>query len=260
MSNLVSFSFEQSSVRVITDENGETLFVGKDICELLGYTNPSKAMNDHCKGVTKRYPLQTAGGIQELRTITEADMLRLVVNSKLPTAEKFEAWVFEEVLPSIRKTGEYKMPKKRQVSAVTKAKQAADFFPTMLKVAEICGLQGNAAILAANIGVKNVCGVNLLEVIERTHLLADPRGITYTPTQIAKTIGAQSARVVNIMLEEIGLQRHDADGHWVPTRAGEHLGEWYDTSKRNSEGTPIKQWKWFSDVADQLMQVEAVSG
>lgn len=55
----------------------------------------------------KRRPLQTAGGVQELRLISEPDMLRLIVNSALPAAERFERWVFEEVLPTIRKTGAY---------------------------------------------------------------------------------------------------------------------------------------------------------
>lgn len=64
-------------------------------------------MNDHCKGVTKRYPLSTTGGLQEVRILSEPDVLRLIVRSKLPEAERFERWVFEEVLPAIRKTGGY---------------------------------------------------------------------------------------------------------------------------------------------------------
>ena len=105
--NLSVFSFESREVRTVTSDAGEVLFVGKDVCDALGYTNASKAIGDHCKGVTIRYPLQTAGGVQEARVLTEADVLRLIVNSKLPAAEAFERWVFEEVLPSIRKTGSY---------------------------------------------------------------------------------------------------------------------------------------------------------
>lgn len=66
-------------------------------------------MNDHCKGVTKRYPLISGGGTQDVRVISEADLMRLIISSKLPAAERFERWVFEEVLPSIRKTGSYKL-------------------------------------------------------------------------------------------------------------------------------------------------------
>jgi len=104
------FQFESYSVRVVVGDNCEPLFVGKDLCDALGYTNHNKAMQDHCKGVTKRYPLQTPGGKQEVRVLTEADMFRLIVNSTLPAAERFEGWVFEEVLPAIRKTGSYTAP------------------------------------------------------------------------------------------------------------------------------------------------------
>lgn len=107
---LTPFRFESKDVRVITDEGGEPLFVGKDICLALGYSNDSDAMKRHCKGVVKRYPLQTPGGVQELRVIGEADMFRLVVNSTLPSAEAFERLVFEEILPTIRKTGGYTSP------------------------------------------------------------------------------------------------------------------------------------------------------
>lgn len=89
------------------DEAGEPLFVGKDVCEALGYANPNKAMGDHCKGITIRYPLMTAGGMQNVRVLIEPDVMRLVVSCTLPEGRRFEAWVFEEVLPPIRKTGAY---------------------------------------------------------------------------------------------------------------------------------------------------------
>jgi prophage antirepressor-like protein len=105
------FNFDNHAIRTVKTESGETLFVGKDVCDVLKYTNQSKAMNDHCKGVTRRYPLQTAGGVQEMRVLTEPDLYRLIIGSTLPAAQKFEAWVFEEVLPTIRKTGKYEVVK-----------------------------------------------------------------------------------------------------------------------------------------------------
>ena len=91
----------------IMDEGGRTMFCAKDIACALGYSNSRKAIADHCKGVTKRYPLQTAGGMQELVFISEPDVLRLIVSSKLPQAQAYERWVFDEVLPSIHRTGGY---------------------------------------------------------------------------------------------------------------------------------------------------------
>jgi len=108
--SLIPFSFKGTPVRVVTDEHGEPWFVAKDICDLLGYANPSDAVGRHCKGVVKRYPLQTAGGMQDVRVLSEGDTLRLIVNSTMPAAQDFEAWVFDEVLPTIRRTGAYQRP------------------------------------------------------------------------------------------------------------------------------------------------------
>lgn len=96
---------EFGSVRTLS-ENGQTLFCGSDVAKALGYANVSKALTDHCKGVTKRYTL-TPGGEQEMNFITEGDLYRLIVHSRLSAAEKFERWVFDEVLPAIRKHGLY---------------------------------------------------------------------------------------------------------------------------------------------------------
>ena len=82
------------------------LFCGSDVAKALGYSNPRKALADHCKGVTKRDTL-TAGGIQSLSFLPEGDVYRLIAHSKLPGAEAFERWIFDEILPTIRKTGGY---------------------------------------------------------------------------------------------------------------------------------------------------------
>lgn len=86
---------------------GEPHFVGKDVAERLGYANATDAMKQHRKGVVKRHPLQTTGGMQEIRVLSEPDMLRLSVGSNLPAAQRFERWGFGEVLPAIRRDGGY---------------------------------------------------------------------------------------------------------------------------------------------------------
>ena len=92
-------------VRTIKEED-KVLFCGSDIAKGLGYVIPHKAINTHCKGVLKRN-IHTSGGEQEMLFIPEGDVYRLIIKSKLPLAEKFEKWIFEEVLPTIRKTGGY---------------------------------------------------------------------------------------------------------------------------------------------------------
>lgn len=106
MNQIIPFNFENRAVRAVMID-GVEWWVGKDVCVSLGYTNPNKAMGDHCKGVTKRYPLETPGGIQELRIINEPDVFRLIANSRLPQAQRFEKWLFEVVLPQIRKSGSF---------------------------------------------------------------------------------------------------------------------------------------------------------
>lgn len=88
------------------EENGKALFCGLDVTNALGYKNSRKALADHCKGVTKRYT-PTKSGEQEMNFITEGDIYRLAAKSELPGAEEFESWIFDEVLPSIRKSGGY---------------------------------------------------------------------------------------------------------------------------------------------------------
>ena len=110
MANITPFSFQDSPVRTVIIADA-VHFVGKDICEILGYADSSSAMKQHCRAPVKHHPILDAlGRAQETRVLAESDMMRLIVNSKMPAAERFEAWVFEEVLPTIRKTGSYTAP------------------------------------------------------------------------------------------------------------------------------------------------------
>ena len=96
---------EFGKIRTLTDDD-KTLFCASDVAKMLGYAKPRNAIATHCKGALKR-GIPTKGGIQEALFIPEGDVYRLIAHSKLPSAEKFESWVFDEVLPSIRKRGGY---------------------------------------------------------------------------------------------------------------------------------------------------------
>ena len=107
MNELSTNLFEESEVRIV-NHDGEILFVGADVCKALGFKNDSDAMQRHCRGVVKRYPITDAlGRQQEVRVLTEPDVFRLITHSKKEKAQRFEKWVFEDVLPSIRRTGSY---------------------------------------------------------------------------------------------------------------------------------------------------------
>jgi anti-repressor protein len=106
MNELQVFENAQFGQVRIIEENGKPLFCGSDVAKALGYMRPADALAQHCKGSVKRR-LLTAGGEQDAKFIPEGDVYRLIARSKLPAAERFEKWVFDEVLPSIRKNGGY---------------------------------------------------------------------------------------------------------------------------------------------------------
>lgn len=97
---------EFGEIRTI-EENGKVLFCGKDVAEALGYSDPKKAIARHCRGGTKRPLTDSLGREQEAVFIPEGDIYRLAAKSELPGAERFESWIFDEILPSIRKNGGY---------------------------------------------------------------------------------------------------------------------------------------------------------
>ncbi|HBF2174648.1 phage antirepressor KilAC domain-containing protein [Clostridioides difficile] len=105
MNNLQIFEkLEFGQIRMAEIDN-KPYFVGKDIAKSLGYKNTNDAILRHCKGVVKHEGFKING--IKVALITEGDVYRLIVGSNLPNAEKFESWVFDEVLPTIRKTGGY---------------------------------------------------------------------------------------------------------------------------------------------------------
>lgn len=107
-----------TDIQIFTAATGEQLrtvvvdnqpyFVGRDVASMLGYEDTKKAIKLHCRGGAKYHPItDSLGRTQEARIISEPDFFRLVVNSKLPAAQEYERWVFEEVLPAIHRSGGY---------------------------------------------------------------------------------------------------------------------------------------------------------
>lgn len=106
------------SVRTI-DREGDVWFVGKDVAEILGYTNPSKALADHVDEEDKLNNESLSSlGQRGGWLINESGLYSLVLSSKLPTAKQFKRWITKEVIPSIRKTGGYFATPKTYVEAL----------------------------------------------------------------------------------------------------------------------------------------------
>ena len=99
------FNEKFGTVRTATID-GVIYFVASDIARALGYKNPQKAIRDHCKRVNESF-IPSNGGEQKAKVITKSDIYRLIVRSKLESADEFESWIFDEIMPTIEKTGAY---------------------------------------------------------------------------------------------------------------------------------------------------------
>ena len=150
-------------VRVI-EKNNEPWFVGKDVAEALGYSQPAKAIREHVKDTHKGVSeMDTPGGRQQIIIIDEAGLYSLVLRSKLPAAEAFQEWVVAEVIPSIRKTGSYSVNqdmKAKEVEARLNNSRAR-VASTFLKVAQMTDL----------LEYKHICQQKAAEVLSGVPLL-----------------------------------------------------------------------------------------
>ena len=177
---------EFGQVRIVEIE-GKPYFVGKDVANALGYSNPRDAILRHCKGVVKHDNFKEGG--QLIALITEGDMYRLLTHSKLESAERFEDWVFDEVLPAIRKHGIYATD-----NVIDNILNNPDF-----------GIQ-----LLTKLKEERVARVEA----ERRNAILMHVNKTYTMTEIAKELGLKSAIQLNKILAEKKIQ-YQVNGTWV---------------------------------------------
>lgn len=135
----------------------------------------------------------------------------------------------------------------------TPIQKVAITFEALLKIATLAGFEGNQAVLSADKGTQKLIGVSPLKLIDSTHLVAAKQELTLNPTQLGQLmVEPKSARKVNSLLQEKGLQEKVAD-QWVATEKGRVFSELLDTGKKHSDGTPIKQLKWFQSVLNLLV-------
>lgn len=125
-------------VRTIRTTDGKVLFYGADIAKALGYSNARDALLRHCKrdGVVKHDIIDSMGRTQQAKLITEGNVYRLITHSKLPNAERFETWVFDEVLPEIRQTGGYGNINLEEIIAKTVAVAVSETVKAIMPVLE----------------------------------------------------------------------------------------------------------------------------
>lgn len=182
MSQAVAFRFDELVVRTYAVESGEPWFNAADVCAVLGYRNPSKTIHDHCRprGITKRYT-PTDSGSQEMTFINEGNLYRLIIKSRKPEAERFEAWVCDEVLPSIRKNGGYASTGAEQpLSGGNVRIPTAEYLSLLKQSAEMWRMKHRAAL----VDNKEAVIIALME-----------HGPTLSTCEIASVAGAEAYEV-----------------------------------------------------------------
>jgi prophage antirepressor-like protein len=109
MNTLQAYQFQSHQFRVIPDAQGEPWFIAKDVCDILGYSNARRTVDDFCRntGVRNSYISELSN---TYKLIDEGNLYRLIIKSNKPESEPFESWVCDEVLPALRKTGAYGVP------------------------------------------------------------------------------------------------------------------------------------------------------
>ncbi|MEI5516930.1 phage antirepressor KilAC domain-containing protein [Staphylococcus aureus] len=199
-------------LEILTIE-GKQWFPAINVAETLGYTNPRKAIRDHAKerGVTIRSVIDSLGRNQNKKFIDEGNLYRLISRSKLPQAEQFEEWVFDDVLPAIRKHGIYATD-----NVIEQTLKDPDYIITVLT--EYKKEKEHNLLLQQEIGELKPKADYVDEILKSTGTLAT--------TQIAADYGI-SAQKLNKLLHEARLQRK-VNKQWV--LYSEHMGKSYTDS------------------------------
>ena len=218
--------------------DGKPHFVATDVAIALGYSTPRDAISRHCKGVVK-HDTPTLGGIQQLSYISEGDVYRLIIRSKLPSAEKFERWIFDEVIPSVRKNGGYISGQENLTDDELLEKA---IIVAQKKIAErdkqIQALETEVVEMNNTISEMQP-KVNYVDLILKSKS-------TVLVTQIAQDYG-MSAKSFNKVLKDLGVQ-HKVGGQWILYRQYQGLGYVHsrtiDITRSSGQADVVMQTEW----------------
>ncbi len=242
MNELQIFSNKQfGEIRTIEIE-AKIYFVASDVARALGYKNTRDAILKHCKGVVKR-DIPTNGGKQLMNVIPEGDLYRLVAHSELPSAEKFESWIFDEVLPTIRKTGTYSI---KQESASKENTQLTRAKAMLL----------NAKTRAAQTWLKIAEAVNIPEYKQiastyAANTLADKQ-VLELPTAERKTYSATDiAKQFNISKNMVGKLANENN-----LKIAEYGKLFYDKSPYSSK--QVETWRYYENAIPMFAKILGV--
>ncbi len=235
MNELKIFNNEEfGKIRTVTIDN-EPWFVGKDVAVILGYSNPQKALRDHVdeedKTLNDSFTVNGTKGI----LINESGLYSLILSSKLPNAKKFKHWVTSEVLPILRKTGSYEMPKKKQSNErLASVNNAVKILTPMLQAA---GCNSKIQLLTAK-SLYEKAGVNLPITIEADQQYVDTVHIARQARLYFQSSGKPADKAVNEIIRRLDLSED------MYTETWESKGKWQGTVRKYAPEVigMVKQW------------------
>ena len=221
------------------EQDGGIWFVGKDVAEALGYSNPSNAVISHVDDEDKlRTQIKYAGQNREVSIINESGLCSLVLSSKLPSAKAFKRWITSEVIPSIRKTGSYNKPSKQPT---TQQEQRAK---AMLLNAQSrqCKLWLRLAETTDLPDYKHICQQKAAEVLAGSPVLPMQKAEkkTLSATEIGKILGI-TAHKVGMLANKFAL-KSDAYGKYF-----------YDKSPNSNK--QVETFRYYEDAVEKFKEI-----
>lgn len=255
MSNLQLFNFDDNmGIKTDNTPEGETVMCAASMARAFGLKRANNAVARIAPEFKVVLSTDTPGGRQEMVYFREPGAYEFAATVRLrksnPNYEKilrFRRWLYSEVLPSIFRTGGYR------VGPTLGEKKAA--FAEALEIARMLGYEGSEALIVANRGVLKNLGVDLMG--EFRPMLPSPRNeAILTPTELGRRLANPiSAQAANKRLAELGLQSREG-GAWRLTEAGREFGQYFAVPKAYGEGT-VQVIKWRESVAGQIEGVAA---
>jgi len=248
MNDIKIFNYRSNEIRTVVDGNGEPWWVAKDVCDVLGMTNPTEALRslDDDEKNTLRISEGIHAGNPNVNVINEPGLYTLIIRSNKPEAKKFKRWTTHEVLPAIRKTGSYSM--KNPISQRVGLHEAAAII--LEKWVNASRLLGTSLQMSRVVAVKKA---NEETTIDFSPLLTDnsvPEK-PMTPTDLAKIQGISAVKM-NKLLEEGGLQTRIGDA-WVATEKGRAFSTLDPYQSKNSNHTGYRLL-WDPSILKELTQ------
>lgn len=251
--NLQVFQFENFSIRTVELE-GVIWFVAKDVASILGYENTAQAVRTHCRKAKSLIDMGCCSAAPtldpQIKLIPESDVYRLTIKSTLESAEKFQDWIVEEVLPSIRKTGQYQVSQ-MQPLALTQHDLATRLLKNELEVWTLFECPLHIAQQEIVKLVRKDTGVDFSAALKYAKAQQNilQHEIMLEPTELGLRLGL-NARQTNRVLQDLGLQ-YRINGQWIPTDRGEKICHQHAWTSGNKSGYNLK---WNLKVVEELLE------